>query len=221
MDNQPMKYAPIIGMVTFGSLILFFIVYKISNIEPSPSNSSNSSKTYKKSISLDKLYDEAGGNDALSDGIMTSQIDLSTENNSCGFMVTYKGVKDRKVICTRGCDGEDENSKFCKQFIYEPENSSPLADTFLDQTYTRRRGNRNIEDGEDTIKKTCANINGDSSKVNHQCPGDSNIIDNPGSVECDGACTDQKCCAGPGEGLPTWFWITIAISGGVLLFYAG
>lgn len=153
MDNGIMKYAPIIGIVTFGSLILFFIVYKISNIEPSASSrgskSPKSSKTYKKSISLDKLYDEAGGNDALSDGIMTSQIDLSTENNSCGFMVTYKGVKDRKVVCTRGCDGEDENSQFCNQFIY-PGNTNPLADTFLDQTYTRRRGNRNTQAADST-----------------------------------------------------------------------
>jgi hypothetical protein len=192
MDNQPMKYVPIIGMVTFGSLILFFIVYKISNIEPSTPNNSKGSKTYKKSISLDKLYDEAGGNDALSDGIMTSQIDLSTENNSCGFMVTYKGVKDRKVICTRGCnddEDEDENSKFCKQFIYEPENASPLVDTFLDQTYTRRRGNRNIEEATTTPAAAAA---------------DAEVV---GDEESD-------------EGLPIWFWVTITISGAVLLFYA-
>lgn len=155
MDNRIQKYLPVIGMIVCGCLILVIVIYKISTSV----STDEEKKTYKKSLSLDKLYDEAGGNDPLSDSIMTSQIDLSTEKNSCSFMTTYKGIKDRSVKCMKGCndDENDENSNFCKQFVY-PGGDDKLQDTFLDQTYTRRRGSRKInEDTENNNKIGCHN----------------------------------------------------------------
>ena len=142
MKEEYKKYLPVIGLVVCGGLLLIMI---ISNFSGSVT-SGGSGKTYQKSLSLDKLYDEAGGNDPLSDSIMTNQTDLSTENFSCSFMTTYKGIKDRSVKCMKGCspDEDDENSNFCKQFEY-PGGDDKLQDVFLDQTYTRRRGSRKIE----------------------------------------------------------------------------
>lgn len=142
MKEEYKKYLPVIGLVVCGGLLLIIIFNNYSGSK----KEDGSSKTYKKSLSLDKLYDEAGGNDPLSDSIMTSQTDLSTEKYSCSFMTTYKGIKDRSVECMKGCNDDegDENSNFCKQFEY-PGGDDKLKDVFLDQTYTRRRGNRKIE----------------------------------------------------------------------------
>ena len=147
MNPTIQKYLPVIGIVVTGGILLIMIIYKIST----STELGGDKKSYQKSLSLDKLYDEAGGNDPLSDSIMTSQIDLSTENNSCSFMVTYKGIRDRSVKCMKGCndDESDDNSNFCKQFEY-PGGDDKLQDTFLDQTYTRRRGSRKIEDIEES-----------------------------------------------------------------------
>lgn len=143
MNPTIQKYLPVIGIVVTGGILLIMIIYKIST----STELGGDKKSYQKSLSLDKLYDEAGGNDPLSDSIMTSQIDLSTENNSCSFMVTYKGIRDRSVKCMKGCndDESDDNSNFCKQFEY-PGGDDQLQDTFLDQTYTRRRGSRKINE---------------------------------------------------------------------------
>lgn len=154
MKEEYKKYLPVIGLVVCGGLLLIMI---ISNFSGSVT-SGGSDKTYQKSLSLDKLYDEAGGNDPLSDSIMTNQTDLSTENFSCSFMTTYKGIKDRSVKCMKGCndDESDENSNFCKQFEY-PGGDDKLQDVFLDQTYTRRRGSRKIEAIEESGGNTCHN----------------------------------------------------------------
>lgn len=139
MDNITMKYISVISAVVFGSLLVFGLIYKVSQLDDSVPNKL---QKYNKSLSLDKLYDEAGGNDALSDARMTTQIDISTQNNSCGFMVTYKGVRDRSVECISGCnnDPEDDNSQFCKQFVYDGQDSTGvLKDTFLDETFIKRR----------------------------------------------------------------------------------
>ena len=147
-----LKYGSIISAAIFGSVLFgYFIYYLVTHSGGGGGGGGSTSKTYKKSLSLDKLYDEAGGNDPLSDSVMTSQIDLSTENNSCSFMVSYKGVRDRTVECIRGCneDEDDDNSNFCKQFEY-PGGDSELKDTFLDQTYTRRRGDSNIRNNSAT-----------------------------------------------------------------------
>lgn len=154
MKEEYKKYLPVIGLVVCGGLLLIMI---ISNFSGSVT-SGGSGKTYQKSLSLDKLYDEAGGNDPLSDSIMTNQTDLSTENFSCSFMTTYKGIKDRSVKCMKGCndDESDENSNFCKQFEY-PGGDDKLQDVFLDQTYTRRRGSRKIEAIEESGGNPCQN----------------------------------------------------------------
>jgi hypothetical protein len=152
MQEEYKKYLPVIGLVVCGGLLLIIIINNYSG----SIKEGGSSKTYQKSLSLDKLYDEAGGNDPLSDSIMTSQTDLSTEKYSCSFMTTYKGIKDRSVECMKGCNDDegDENSNFCKQFEY-PGGDDKLKDVFLDQTYTRRRGNRKIEDIEESKGNPC------------------------------------------------------------------
>jgi len=109
----------------------------------------NPTQSYRRNLSMDKLYDEAGGNDPLSDARMTTQIDISTEDHSCAFLMTHKGVKGRQIECKSGCttDTEDEDSNFCKQFIYKDpaypkgvsETTESLSDNLLDQTYVRRR----------------------------------------------------------------------------------
>ena len=118
----------------------------------------SASGSYKRSLSMDKLYDEAGGNDPLSDARMTTQIDISTEDHSCAFIMTHKGVKGRQIECKSGCteEAEDDNSNFCKQFIYNDpmypkgdgsdDKTESLSDNLLDKTYTRRRNARNSDD---------------------------------------------------------------------------
>ena len=152
MKEEYKKYLPVIGLVVCGGLLLIIIINNYSG----SITEGGSGKKYQKSLSLDKLYDEAGGNDPLSDSIMTNQTDLSTEKYSCSFMTTYKGIKDRSVKCMKGCspDEDDENSNFCKQFEY-PGGDDKLQDVFLDQTYTRRRGSRKIEDIKESKGNPC------------------------------------------------------------------
>jgi len=121
----------------------------------------SASESYKRSLSMDLLYDEAGGNDPLSDARMTTQIDISTGDHSCAFLMTHKGVKGRQIECKSGCtdEPEDDNSNFCKQFIYNdpmyPKGDGPddktesLSDNLLDKTYTRRRNARDSDDRND------------------------------------------------------------------------
>jgi len=145
-----MKYVSIASAITFGVLILIGLMYKLSSLKGG--GSSGSSESYRRSLSMDKLYDEAGGNDPLSDAIMTTQIDISTENNSCAFLMTHKGVKGRQIECKSGCtdDPEDDKSNFCKQFIYKDSvyskkegevgnETGSLSDNLLDETYVGRR----------------------------------------------------------------------------------
>jgi len=140
MNEITIKYISIISAIIFGSLLFFALIYKLSQSGGTGYDKSKSkSKSYKKSLSLDKLYDEAGGNDALSDARMTNKIDISTQDNSCGFMVTYKGVRDRTVECISGCDEGDDNSDFCKQFVYGGSDDGLKKDTLLDETFIRRR----------------------------------------------------------------------------------
>jgi len=141
MNPNTIKYISIISAVIFGSLLIFGLLYKVSQMDDPVSKKSNK---YKKSKSLDKLYDEAGGNDPLSDARMTTKIDLSTQDYSCGFMVTHKGVRDRSVDCISGCsdrDVDDDNSNFCKQFVYGSEllDDGLKKNTLLDETFIKRR----------------------------------------------------------------------------------
>ena len=140
-DNEILiKWIPVISAVLTGVLLLSYFVYFIYT--SATSGSSRSSKSYQRSLSLDKLYDEGSGNDPLSDARLTAKIDFSSETQSCGFLTTYRGVKDRTVECTTGCndDETDEHSNFCKQFIYP--GTDTLKDTFLDETFIQRRNNQ-------------------------------------------------------------------------------
>jgi hypothetical protein len=146
MDEITMKYISIASAITFGVLILIGLMYKLSNLK------GGSSESYRKSLSMDQLYDEAGGNDPLSDARMTTQIDISSDDYSCAFLMTHKGVKSRQIECKSGCtnETEDANSNFCKQFIYKDSvyskkegevgsTTGSLSDNLLDKTYVRRR----------------------------------------------------------------------------------
>jgi hypothetical protein len=147
MDANTMKYVSIASAITFGVLILIGLMYKLSNLK-----GGGSSESYRRSLSMDKLYDEAGGNDPLSDARMTTQIDISSDDYSCAFLMTHKGVKDRQIECKSGCtnDPEDDKSNFCKQFIYKDSvyskkegevgnETGSLSDNLLDKTYVGRR----------------------------------------------------------------------------------
>jgi len=151
MDDITIKYISVISTVIFGFFIFSGLLYKLF------SSLGNTKKSYKKSLSFDKLYDEAGGNDPLSDSRMTTQIDISSDDYSCGFLMTHKGVRDRQIECRSGCtdDKEDKNSNFCKQFIYKDPNYSieegdnnteSLSDNLLDKSYVGRRKTSKSED---------------------------------------------------------------------------
>jgi hypothetical protein len=154
MSDNAMKLIIAIALALSGLVILGGLGYLITGWIGNPSES------YQRSLTLDKLYDEAGGNDPLSDAIMTTQIDISTENNSCAFLMTHKGVKGRKIECKSGCttDPEDEDSNFCKQFIYKDpaypkgdtdDKTESLSDDILDKTYIRRRNASRTSNDED------------------------------------------------------------------------
>ena len=146
MQENTQKIIATIGIIIFPLLILIGLIYKFSDSSSSSSSSSNKKNTYQKSLSLDKLYDEAGGNDPLSNGLMTTQINVSTDDHSCGLLATYRGVKERTIVCQTGCvaNPDDEQSNFCKQFIY-PYGDETLQDLLLDDTYVNRRGNAPTE----------------------------------------------------------------------------
>ena len=128
------QLAPIVIGVISLIILMGFLGYGLLSGE------SRGSSKYKKYKSLDKFYDDAGGNEPLSNAQMITNIDLSTDKNSCSFIVTHKGNKGRTVECMSGCsnDLEDENSNFCKQYIY-PGGDDELKDTLLDDIYIRRR----------------------------------------------------------------------------------
>ena len=98
MEVITLQQFTIVTAILSGFLILFGLIYKLVSWLSDPSES------YQRSLSLDKLYNEAGGNDPLSDALMTTQIDISTGENSCGFLMTHRGVKDRKIECKSGCN---------------------------------------------------------------------------------------------------------------------
>ena len=88
--------------------------------------------------SLDSLYDEAGGNDPLSNARLTSDINLSSDTQSCKFQVIYEGNKKRVVNCIQGCDGNDDKANFVKDIKY-PGGDLDLENPLLDQTFVNRK----------------------------------------------------------------------------------
>ena len=93
-----LKYGSIISAALFGTIIIGYLIYLlVSNI--------GSGKTkFKGYSSLDSLYDDAGGNDPLSNARLTSDINLSSDKYSCKFQVIYEGNKKENVNCISGCD---------------------------------------------------------------------------------------------------------------------
>ena len=134
-----------VNMIVVGALSITVISLIVVGGWAAISSLPASDKEYAGNKTLDNIYDDAKGNDALSNAFMTSKIDISTETNSCSFLVTYKGNRDRRVDCTTGCQGgpDDPNSKFCRQYIYkggdEGNETGILGEDMLDETYVRRR----------------------------------------------------------------------------------
>ena len=131
-NDMILKYGSIISAALFGTIIIGYLIYLlVSNI--------GSGKTkFKGYSSLDSLYDDAGGNDPLSNARLTSDINLSSDKYSCKFQVIYEGNRTRKVNCVTDCEGNDENAKFCKRYKY-PGGDLDLENPLLDQTYVNRK----------------------------------------------------------------------------------
>ena len=138
MENTPnedlLKYASVISAVIFGTILIGYLIYVLMT--------SKGTKKFKGYRSLDTLYDDAGGNDPLSNARLTSDINISSDKHSCKYQVIYEGNKTRKVNCISGCDGgeEDEESNFCKRYEY-PDGELGLENPLLDQTYVNRKSN--------------------------------------------------------------------------------
>lgn len=130
-NDMILKYGSIIGAAVFGSIIIGYLIYLFIT-----SVGSGKSK-FKGYSSLDSLYDEAGGNDPLSNARLTSDINLSSDKYSCKFQVIYEGNRKRKVNCIQGCDGNDDKAKFCKRYKYK--DGDDLDNPLLDQTYVNRK----------------------------------------------------------------------------------
>jgi len=127
-SDMMIKYGSVICLIVFGSIIFIYLVYLLLNRKPK--------KSFEGDRSLDTIYDDAGGNDPLSNGRLTSDINLSTDKYSCKFQILYEGNNKRSVECISGCD--DENSEFCKRYIYN-ESNNDLDNPLLDKTYTDRK----------------------------------------------------------------------------------
>tara|TARA_A200000113_G_scaffold21562_1_gene18663 strand:- start:29 stop:484 length:456 start_codon:yes stop_codon:yes gene_type:complete len=131
-NDMILKYGSIISAAVFGSIIIGYLIYLLVT-----SVGSGKSK-FKGYSSLDSLYDEAGGNDPLSNARLTSDINLSSDKYSCKFQVIYEGNRTRKVNCIQGCDGNDDKANFCKRYEY-PGGDLDLENPLLDQTFVNRK----------------------------------------------------------------------------------
>ena len=131
-DNMILKYGAVISAAVFGSIIIGYLIYLLFT-----KIGSGKSK-FKGYSSLDSLYDDAGGNDPLSNARLTSDINLSSDTQSCKFQVIYEGNKKRTVNCISGCDGNDDKAKFCKRYKY-PGGDLDLENPLLDQTFVDRK----------------------------------------------------------------------------------
>ena len=129
-----LKYISVISAAVFGSIIIGYLIYLLFT-----SIGSGKSK-FKGYSSLDSLYDDAGGNDPLSNARLTSDINLSSDKYSCKFQVIYEGNKKRTVNCVTDCEGDSDNAKFCKRYKY-PGGDLGLENPLLDQTFVNRKDN--------------------------------------------------------------------------------
>jgi hypothetical protein len=131
-NDMILKYGSIISAVVFGSIIVGYLIYMLVSRTGGP-------KKFKGNRSLDTIYDDAGGNEALSNARLTSDINISSDKYSCKYQVVYEGTKKREVNCIEGCDGDDkDNKEFCKSYEY-PGGKLGLENPLLDQTYVNRK----------------------------------------------------------------------------------
>jgi hypothetical protein len=137
-NDMILKYGSIISAVVFGSLIIGYLIYLLMNYK--------GKSKFKGNRSLDTIYDDAGGNDPLSNARLTSDINISSDKYSCKYQVIYEGNKKREVNCIDGCDDgvEDDNSKFCLMYAYDSKDPNKegqlgLENPLLDQTYVNRK----------------------------------------------------------------------------------
>jgi hypothetical protein len=132
-----LKYISVISAAVFGSIIIGYLIYLLFTSNKDSSGSEKSNRKFLGYSSLDKLYDEAGGNDPLSNARLTSDINLSSDKQSCKFQVIYEGNKKRTVNCISGCDGDDDKANFCKRYKYK--DGDDLDNPLLDQTFVDRK----------------------------------------------------------------------------------
>lgn len=130
-NEMILKYGSIISAVVFGSIIFIYLIYLFVTRVGGKSK-------FKGYSSLDSLYDDAGGNDPLSNARLTSDINLSSDKYSCKFQVIYEGNRTRKVNCVTDCEGNSEEANFCKRYKY-PGGDLDLENPLLDQTYVNRK----------------------------------------------------------------------------------
>jgi hypothetical protein len=137
-NDMILKYGSIISAVVSGSIIFGYLIYILIS-------SSGGTKKFKGNRSLDTIYDDVGGNEALSNARLTSDINISSDKYSCKYQVIYEGNKKREVNCIGGCDGDDkENVDFCKSYEY-PGGTLGLENPLLDQTYVNRKSESESE----------------------------------------------------------------------------
>ena len=138
-NDMILKYGSIISAVVFGSILIGYLIYMLVS-------RTGGTKKFKGNRSLDTIYDDAGGNEALSNARLTSDINISSDKYSCKYQVIYEGTKKREVNCIGGCDGDDEeNVNFCKSYEY-PGGKLGLENPLLDQTYVNRKSESESED---------------------------------------------------------------------------
>lgn len=131
----------IVAFLSFFLFIIFTMSLVLGSVDFTDEGGGGGEKSYSGNKSLDKLYEEAGGNEALSNARMTSKIDLSTEDYSCSYFVEYEGNNERKVYCTSCPDSIEEdvtaNDKFCRQFVYGDDGDFEYS--LLDNEYVSQR----------------------------------------------------------------------------------
>lgn len=131
INDMTLKYISVTCLIVFGSIIFIYLMYLLLNRK-------SRSKSFQGYSSLDSIYDDANGNDPLSNARLTSDINLSTNEYSCKFQILYEGNNKRNVKCISGCDDDDEeNSKFCKSYEYK--DGDDLDNPLLDDTYVDRK----------------------------------------------------------------------------------
>ena len=155
LNENPSIILKIAGLIIILGSIIWIITYHPSVgkndshvIRTSEDNNSQMpivnpqfGKNYSGGGGLDTLYDDLGGNDPLNNAVLDAEIRVDTDQYSCKFNVKYDGPENKKVECSGGCFDEDENSKFCKSYIYnDQENGGKSLETLYDDAGGNKGG---------------------------------------------------------------------------------